>query len=225
MKIGTGDRKKLGVLAGLLLVLVYFLWPGSGSDQPAPAPRARVPNAQASVQPLVETQPRPPLRPGARAQDSRFKFGLDRAADPMTVDPTLRLDLLDKLHAVTLAGGDRNLFQFAAAPLPKTPEAKIVPKMLATLAAKPAPPEVNPQAPPPKPQAPPVPLKFYGYISPARAGQRRAFFLDGDDIVVAGEGETIKLRYKVIRISINSVVVEDTQFRSEQTLRLEEQPG
>jgi hypothetical protein len=225
MKIGAGDRKKIVMLGGLLVVLVYFLWPGSSADQPAPAPRPRVPDAQTSIQPLVETRPRPPLRQGARTQDARFKFGMDRAADPVTVDPTLRLDLLTRLHSVNLVGGDRNLFQFSAAPMPKTPEPKIVPKMLASLTATPAPADVNPQGPPPKPQAPPVPLKFYGYSSQVRAGAKRAFFLDGDDIVVAGEGELIKRRYKVIRININSVVVEDTQFQSEQTLRLEEQTG
>jgi hypothetical protein len=54
------------------------------------------------------------------------------------------------------------------------------------------------------------------------AGEKRAFFLDGDDIVVATEGQLIKQRYKVIRIGVNSVVVEDMQFQNQQTLPLEE---
>ncbi len=44
------------------------------------------------------------------------------------MDPTLRLDLLAKVQNVNLEGGERNLFQFGAAPLPKTPEPKIIPK-------------------------------------------------------------------------------------------------
>jgi hypothetical protein len=81
----------------------------------------------------------------------------------------------------------------------------------------------KPPAPPPPPKAPPIPLKFYGFVNPSKADNKRAFFLDGDDIVIAGEGDTIKKRYKVIRIGINSAVVEDTQFKSnsQQTLPLE----
>lgn len=75
------------------------------------------------------------------------------------------------------------------------------------------------------PSAPPIPLKFYGFVSGAPA--KRAFFLDGDDIVVAREGDVIKKRYKVMRIGVNSAVLEDEQFKSEQTLPLvqEQQEG
>ena len=50
----------------------------------------------------------------------------------MTIDPTLRLDLLAKLQDEGPAGGARNLFQFGPAPppkadLPKGPEPHIVP--------------------------------------------------------------------------------------------------
>ena len=76
---------------------------------------------------------------------------------------------------------------------------------------------------PPEPAAPPIPLKFYGFINPVRTvGPKRAFFLDGDDIVVANEGQMIKNRYKIVRIGVNSADVEDTQFKknSRQTLPL-----
>ena len=56
-------------------------------------------------------------------------------------------------------------------------------------------------------------------------GAKRVFFLDGDEIVVATEGQLVKNRYKVVRVGINSVVVEDVQFQHEQTLPLEEQAG
>jgi hypothetical protein len=140
----------------------------------------------------------------------------------VTVDPTLRTDLLAKVQAVTFQGGERNLFQFGAAPLPKTPETKIIPKP-----AGPAPPAAGPKPPdtPAKPAAPPIPLKFYGYASQTKPIQRRAFFLDGDEIIMASEGELIKKRYKVVRIGINSVVVEDVEYKNQQTLPLEEQAG
>ena len=81
-----------------------------------------------------------------------------------------------------------------------------------------------PPAPPPDPKAPPIPLKFYGFVNQSKGGgDKRAFFLDGEDIVIATEGDMIKKRYKIIRIGINSATVEDTQFKSnnQQTLPLE----
>jgi len=80
-----------------------------------------------------------------------------------------------------------------------------------------------PPPPPPDPKAPPIPLKFYGFVNPSKADTKRAFFLSGEDIIIAGEGDMVNKRYKIIRIGVNSAVVEDTQFKSnnQQTLPLE----
>ena len=61
-------------------------------------------------------------------------------------------------------------------------------------------------------------------MNPARPDVKRAFFLEGDEIVMAGEGDMIKKRYKIIRIGVNSAEVEDTEFKGDntkQTLPLE----
>ena len=42
---------------------------------------------------------------------------------------------------------------------------------------------------------------------------------------MAGEGELIRKRYKVVRIGTNSAVVEDTEHNHRQTLPLVEQKG
>ena len=85
---------------------------------------------------------------------------------------------------------------------------------------KPPPPPVATA--PVKPQAPPIPLKFYGFTA-ARAGLKRAFFLEGEDVYVANEGDIVKKRYKVVRVNLNSVVMEDTEYKQQQTLPLTEQ--
>jgi hypothetical protein len=56
-------------------------------------------------------------------------------------------------------------------------------------------------------------------------GARRAFFLDGEDIHVVHEGDLVKKRYKIVEIKLNSVVVEDTEFKHQQTLPLEQPPA
>ena len=65
-------------------------------------------------------------------------------------------------------------------------------------------------------------FKYYGYQVPKTDGLKEAFLLDGDDIIVAHENETVKSgRYKVVKIGVNSITIEDTQFKSEQTLQLQ----
>ncbi|MBK5295317.1 MAG: hypothetical protein JJE04_27020 [Acidobacteriia bacterium] len=232
MTLGA-EPKKMAALAVLLLGAAYSMYvnvfadaPGGPAQSAAPAP-ARVSQAPAAAAqrtvPSIERDRRalsqewvPTLKP-KRPED---------VADPMTVDPTLRLDLLAKLAAVSLSGGNRSLFEFSQAPLPKVPEPKIIPKdVAAAKAAELAQAAQTPAAPaePAKPTAPPIPLKFYGFVS--GGGPRRAFFLNGEDILVATEGQTLQSRYKIIRISLSTAVVEDTQFKSQQTIRLEEPPA
>jgi hypothetical protein len=235
VKLGA-EPKKLGILGVLFLVFAYFAysnWIAPTPDIPVQAARrqAQAASVRRTARPEAETQmaeaaepaapPARSTRGGAERTRPQFRMGSkERHADPATVDPTLRMDLLAHLQAVTLQGGDRNLFQFGSAPLPKTPEPKVV--VLAKPAPMPPPAPPGPPPLPPKPVAPPCPLKFYGYSSDRASGPRRAFFLDGDEIIVAVEGQTMKSRYKVVRIGINSVVVQDVQFQSEQTLPLEE---
>ena len=46
---------------------------------------------------------------------------------------------------------------------------------------------------------------------------------EGDEILTANEGEVIKHKYRIVRIGVNSVVVEDTDTKSQQTLPLAEE--
>jgi hypothetical protein len=233
MKVGA-EPKKVAVLAGLLAVAGYLYFSGAASEEPPrQTPRAPAPLAPPGTPPEIG-RPKPVPRPETRAAAGReFRPSLKRARpedrpDPMTVDPTLRLDLLARLQTVQADRARRSLFDFSAPPPPplKTPEPKVVPKPAEDVAnardeSKPAENETKPSKAPP----PPIPLKFYGFISPARATDKRAFFLDGEDIFVAAEGELIRKRYKVVRIGTNSAVVEDTEHNHRQTLPLVEQRG
>jgi hypothetical protein len=165
-------------------------------------------------------------RVGARRPEDR--------ADPAKTDPTLRLDLLAKLQNVTGTGGERSLFDFSSAPI-KVPDVKVPlggknGKKDAAETAKAEPPkteepkpaaDIKPSEPPPTP----IPLKFYGFVT--GSGGKRAFFrLGEDDIFMASEGQMVQARYKIVRIGINSAVVEDTRQKNyQQTLPLEEIPA
>ncbi len=196
-----------------------------------PMPEQR--SAQRSAQSAPAAAAR---RAGNSMQDFRPTLKLPEGTDVSRIDPELHLDAMALVRnlpsTLTTEGGRRSLFEFGnAAPVAAVKIPKVEPVKPAPLPTPPAPTEPPKPAEPPKPPPPPpIPLKFYGYIT-GRApipppGSRRAFFLDGEDIVVAGENEVIRNRYKVIRIDATSAVVEDTSTKSQQRLPLvEELPG
>jgi hypothetical protein len=238
------EPKKLAILGGLavLLLLVYLInrtpdVPQHAASIPPPSARNPVPleslGARArSVQSAAELTPQAATETGsarrgqAAIQDFKPTLKLPDGVDVSRIDPALKLNLLAQLQNLPLEGGERSLFEFGAPPKPKTPTpvvSKVVP--ITPLPATRAIP-----AAPPKPVIPPIPLKFYGYVSDSRnvvpGAAKRAFFLDGEDIIVAGENDVIHNRFKVLRIGVNSAVVEDTTNKNQQTLPLvEELPG
>jgi hypothetical protein len=71
-----------------------------------------------------------------------------------------------------------------------------------------------------KPPPPPIPLKFYGYSGAAREGKLRGLFVDGEETFVVSAGDTIRNRYRVTRIGVETAEVEDLTASLTQTLRI-----
>lgn len=231
MKIGV-EPKKIAILGGLALVGGYVFYANVLSGPSAPPAKPVVPAREPTAPTSALT--RRPQRTGSRTRTTVPEFRPSLATprkpedrlDPMTFDPKLRLDLLARVQSVQAEAPRRNLFQFVAAPAASAgipAVGKIRPGPMQTLIGPKPPPQPVIPVEPAKPVAPPINLKYYGYSTVRRDGKKRAFFLDGDDILVAEEGETVKQRYKVVRIGVNSVVMEDTQFHSQQTLPLQEE--
>ncbi len=233
------EPKKLAILGVLLAVaaVVLYLNVFSG-DSGAPAPVAR-PVSPAPVSPQAQVYvPAPPPAERRRTNESaaggEFKPRVGPAnpadrPDPASIDPTLRLDLLAKVQQVEPDAVLRNIFQYGAAPPPPSATKPIelpknTPKIPVNLTGPLAPPK--PPGPPPPPQAPPITFKYYGYKVSKLNGRKQAFLLDGDDIIIAGENDSVKAgRYRVVNIGVNSITIEDTQFKKTQTLPLQETPA
>jgi hypothetical protein len=227
MNLGT-NRRNVYILGGLVIVGGYLFYTNVLSSPSSPGPSRPVHKAAGSnPAPVFDSAPEAPSAPRHTVQTSEefrpsMKHRPEEHLDPLSINPDLRTDLLAKVQAVTVEGGRRNLFQVGAPPLPPEPTVAVKGE---TQSAKMVGPEPAP-APPPKPAEPPPPpinLKYYGYSSARGDNRKHAFFLDGDDILVAAEGETVKKRYRVVRIGVNSVVMEDTQYKHEQTLPLQEE--
>lgn len=251
MNLGA-EPKKVAMLGGLVVVLLaVWLYNssqtpdyGAPSSTPVKAPKevGSLPASAPPPPPARRDAPTAPRRAGSRQQlrstmqDFKPKlFDKENPVDPTKVDPTLVTQTLAKLQAVTLSGGSRSLFDFgaAAAPavdVPKGPIIKPKPKPKGNYPfygpVKPVDKPVTAEVKAPPPPPPPIPLKFYGFVTSKRDGSKRAFFMEGEEIYIAGEGDLMKKRYKVVKIGVNSVTVEDTQHKSQQALPLvEEQPS
>jgi len=231
------EPKKLAILGAFVAVLGAVYWynrtPSGGTEmaavstpsapapaQPAPAPVTR----PAAVPQATRSTPGSATARGGNIADFKPTLKLPEGFDVSRIDPALRLELLAKVREVGPEGGAKSLFEFSQPPPPPPPKVKpIVPGPVASAAPSPAEAPKGPPEPPKPPPPPPIPLKFYGYAGTTRSGTRRAFFLDGDDILVAGENETVKNRYRIVRIGVNSAVVEDTTNKNQQTLPLVEE--
>ena len=224
---GVGaEPKKIAILVGLGAIAGYFYFSNSnsgGSTTPAPAS-----TAQPAANPRVAGRPagraavrvtQKGLNQTTREFKPSFKFS---GIDPSNIDPTLHLNLLAKLQDVKVEAGSRSLFEIGKEPVVAVKVNDVAQITVVKPFVGPKPPP-DPPPPPPDPKAPPIPLKFYGFVNPSKVTNKRAFFLDGEDIIIAGEGDLIKKRYKIVRIGVNSAVVEDTEFKSnnQQTLPLE----
>jgi hypothetical protein len=226
------EPKKLAWLAGLVVLagIVYYV---SSSDSPAPAvPLVAAGSSSAPVPPAANGPAgERRSRTAGKSQVREFKLiqGVrdpkDRP-DPATIDPTIRWDLLAKVQNIEVGPAGRNLFQFGTAPAVVLAPVKLpAVKQIAMNGGQPPPQQQLPQGPPPPPQAPPMTFKYYGYKISKSDGHKAAFLLDGDDILIAGENDMVKRHYRVVKIGNSSITIEDVDFKSTQTLPIQENVG
>ncbi|MGH9643496.1 MAG: hypothetical protein ACRD3Q_13865 [Terriglobales bacterium] len=194
MKLGTENRKEVIALAVLgalaLLVVSYEFWPSSTVSTPTTATQ----NAPAAGRPATR----------------RTKSGKVVATAEPRLDPTLDLNLLKQSEEIKYAGNGRNIFvEGSVATIDR-------PKGNGTT-------DHNQQAglhiPPPVQPPPPIALKFFGFAN--EPGEpKRAFLSQGEDVFIAGEGEIVDRRYRVVRIGPNSVEMEDVLYNNRQSIPL-----
>jgi hypothetical protein len=233
MKLGAENKKQVYALGTLGLIAAIAVYTQFFSGPPAGRPAASN-RETASVPPSERTGPngdqvaqrvnRGKSRSGEFRPVLLNKKKEDRP-DVSTIDPSLRLDLLAKVMQVAPAGGHRDLFQISRTP-PVTQLASAAPvgpeiKMIPFVGPRQPPPPPPPTPPPPPPPETPIPLRYYGYTLERPDGKKTAYFMDGDEILPAIEGVTLKGRYKIITIALDKVLIEDTQRNRRQSLNLD----
>ncbi len=229
MKLGA-ERNKVMALAVALVVAAGTVYVQFFAGDEAPTTRRRPAAVAGSSAPERAPRQRRASAPPRQVRGQSFRPTFHRAdsdepLDPMSVDPTLQTDLLAKVRSVEFGGVERNLFRFGErkklVASPSAEEIEESQKRLAALQAQSSKP-VKKKRVARKPTAPPIDWKYYGFANSRRDTRKRAFLLDGEEILVATEGDVFEKRYRIVRIGINSIVIEDMQFKEEQKLPLEE---
>jgi hypothetical protein len=138
------------------------------------------------------------------------------AAPATTGDLNVRLDDL-KQPPPAEGGGNRNPFRFYTPPPPPPPVASTKP------VPAPVPQPEGPPAPTGPPAPPPIPLKYIGLMEgvPGVPGPGKvAAFSDCRTTMRAREGEIIAGQYRLVRIGVESVVLEYVDGRGRTTVRM-----
>ena len=215
------------VLVGALIVVAGFLfWFNTKSDDQshvssAPAAVSIPQSGPASVGAPAVAGRTPTQRRRGTVRDDRETLRL-RTVDAVRgdVDPVLRLDLLARLQNLQSPAVTRNLFETGPATA-ATPQGAANLPVRQIPVTMPKAPTVNPGYPIPSQLSVNIPLKYYGFAKPVDSGQpNRGMFLDGDDILVAAEGQLLKQQYLVVQVTPTTAKLEDTRMKMGQTLNV-----
>jgi len=203
VKVGAENRNKVIAAGALLAIAILLVARMLFSSGPTPTPTTVAVTSPAESP--ATAQARTPRGRGAGRTKNR-KVTATNAA-PHSIDPTLRYDWLNASEKTKYEGNGRNIFM-AQAEIP-TPL-----KNGTTDVAN-----STPLTPPGPPPPPPINLKFYGFAS--KAGEPKKIFLSqGEDVFIAGEGDIVDRRYKVLHITPMSVEIEDVLNNNRQSIPL-----
>jgi hypothetical protein len=128
-------------------------------------------------------------------------------------DLTVRLDALAQPRP-SEDGGNRNPFRFYTPPAPP-PVRDVAPPPVPSL-----PTPEGPSLPSGPPPPPPIPLKYIGLIEGGPGQGKLAAFSDCRTTMHGREGEIIAGQYRLVRIGVESVVLEYADGRGRTTVRM-----
>ncbi|MGH9503174.1 MAG: hypothetical protein ACRD20_10025 [Terriglobales bacterium] len=190
MQLGTENRTKTIAAVVMMVLALVLVVTRFFPESPASA-RTPIP---AVATPEAGTQ---------RTAAVRTRPGKKPGPAPRSLDPTLRYDWLKASEDTQYKGVGRNIFRAQVE----------IPKPIVSVQKQPVP---VPQGPPPPP---PINLKFFGFAN--KPGEAKKVFLSqGEDVFIAGEGDIVDRRYKILHITPVSVEVEDVLNNNRQSIPL-----
>jgi hypothetical protein len=193
MKLGAENRTQviiLAVLGGVALLSLAYQFWPSSEVTASPTQVASTTTARPATRRTASGKIVPIIEP--------------------RLDPTLDLNLLTQSEEIKYSGNGRNIFVAGSMPTIEKPK-----KSGATDHDK----QAELHYPPPPPPPPPITLRFFGFASkPGEA--KRIFLSQGEDVFIAGEGDIVDRRYRVLHITNTSVEMEDVINNNRQSIPL-----
>lgn len=234
MKSGAENRKKTimaGALGGgALLAVIYIYTQLFGGNAPAP-----------SVAPVITSHPAGNSMSrssgssyGATATGSGQSYGGANVNGPNSgglgvapgvaaaqlastsagLDPTLHEAAMLRTESLVYSGSGRNIFSATYTP---PPAALAIPKNMPSARPEMTHVAAAPTGPPPPP---PIELKFFG-TEQRQNGPLQAFFLSGENVYLASQGDIVARKYKVLSITTSGAQIEDLVNNNTQTIPLQ----
>lgn len=157
--------------------------------------------------------PAPAAQPAARPRTPAAAPGQETVKPEELAALDVRLEALAGSRPEA-GGGGRNPFRFYTPPSPPAPPAQAV------RPAPAAPPVEGPAAPAGPPAPPPITLKYIGLMEGVPGQGKVAAFSDCRTTMHGREGEIIAGQYRLVRIGVESVVVEYVDGRGRTTIRM-----
>ncbi|MDE1154952.1 MAG: hypothetical protein PW735_04380 [Acidobacteriaceae bacterium] len=219
MKQSAESRKKnmmaigLGAVALCCAIFAYSQLFGFGSSAPPPQAAPVIHTASPAH---TESSSSSSGSNGRTAQNAIAGVNAQKLASASGgLDPTLDQVAMLRAESLEYAGSGRNIFSATYTP-PPPPMPKNIPS------ARPSQQQavVLPTAPTGPPPPPPINLKYFGTMKKAD-GKLQGFFLSGEDVYLAQEGEIVARKYKIKSLSANTASVEDLQYNNTQPLPLQ----
>jgi hypothetical protein len=186
----TGTRWQLVMLVLLIVTLAAVVVYNLGGSKPA-APAA--------------ASSKPEGRRAARSGGAAATTGQDL---------DVRLDALNAPKAQP-EDVDRNPFRFRPKPPPPAPPSPKITGPPGALSGESAPPVPSGPLPPPA-----IPLKFIGVIESPRVGKVAALSDTKGAVFHGREGQVVEGRYRIVRIGVESIVMEYVDGQGRQTIRM-----
>lgn len=139
-------------------------------------------------------------------------MGAVKAAGNAEPVPWIDLDRL-KVDRPKLPLGRRDIFQWVATPMP-------LPVTPVPAAEQTEDPSLTPTPTAPPPPPPPLPLKYIGVIQEKGKPKIAVLMSDQKEIMPGHEGDLLAGRYRIVKIGLESVEMEDVTTAQKQTIAL-----
>jgi len=211
----------VGILFAIGLLLAWHNFSGGSDDHPSTVARPAVAAATTAAPTAASSLSQNIARRADLANRAKQGVLHFKPVDPThgDIDPTLKLWLLERVRSVKPLQGGRNLFE--TGPELAQAGAQLLPKVNRMM-PKPVQPigpmaSAGPMAPPPVN----IPLRYYGFVKPSWRGDgNRGYFMEGENILMATEGDVLEGQFLVVALSPNKARVEDIHLKQGQDLPL-----